>query len=85
MKPVDFEHSNKVLQPSGQKYSDNVKDVSSLPVWTDGEQCVSCWQMSWRERLSALFFGTVWLAVLNGTSQPPVSVRASRGYFIEAD
>lgn len=83
MKPMVFEYSNHVLQPSGQEYSENVTKVSPLSVWTDGEQCVSCWKMSLRERLSALLFGRVWLALLSGETQPPASVVAGREYLRE--
>ena len=81
MKPVAFKHSNKTLQPSGKKYSQNVTSVAPLPVWTDGEQCISCWKMSLRERLSALLFGRVWLALLSGQTQPPACVTVSKEYL----
>jgi hypothetical protein len=83
MKPVQFRYSNRTLQPSGKEYSSNVTGVDPLPVWTDGEQCVSCWQMSLRERLSALLFGRVWLAVLSGRTQPPVCLQVTRNYLKE--
>jgi hypothetical protein len=83
MKPISFKHQMKELQPSGKKYSDNVLSVEPLPVWTDGEQCVTCWEMSWRERISALFFGRVWLAVLSGDTQPPVFISAELQYLAE--
>lgn len=85
MKPINFKYSNHTLQPSGAEYSDNVIGVDPLPIWTDGEQCVSCWRMSWRERLSALLFGRVWLAVLSGYTQPPVCIQASREYLKEVN
>jgi hypothetical protein len=34
--------------------------------------------MSFRERLSALLFGRVWLFVLSGKTQPPVSLFAAK-------
>ena len=83
MRPVQFKHAIGELHPSGKQYSDNVTSVEPLPVWTDGEQCVSCWQMSWRERLCALLFGRVWIAVLTGQTQPPIYAQASREYFEE--
>jgi len=83
MRPVEFKYQNNVLQPSDKKYSKNVTGIDPLPIWTDGEQCVSCWRMSWRERLSALVFGRVWLAILSGRTQPPVWVGASRDYLKE--
>ena len=84
MKPTGFELSNTTLQPSGATYSKNVTRVEPLPIWTDGEQCVSCWQMTWRERLSALIFGRVWIAALSGQTQPPIYAEAARSYFREA-
>jgi len=84
MKPIEFEYANRLLDPSGHMYSENVTEIVPLPVWTDGEQCVSCWKMSLTDRLSALLFGRVWLAVLSGETQPPVSIQASRNYLKEA-
>ena len=84
MQPVNFELSNRVLQPSHTVYSEDITGVIDLPVWTNREQCVSCWRMSWRERLSALLFGRVWLAVLSGETQPPVCIHAERKYLAVA-
>ena len=85
MKPVQFRYSNKILQPSGKQYSGNIASVDPLPIWTDDEQCVSCWQMSLRERLSTLIFGRVWIAVLSGGTQPAVYLTASRSYLQKDD
>lgn len=85
MRPVPFKYANKMLQPSGAQYSDDVLKVDSLPVFTNGEQCVSCWQMSLRERLSALLFGRVWLSLLSGQTQPPAHIQASREYLRELE
>jgi len=84
MKPVAFRLSNKVLRPGGGEYSENVTGVDPLPIWTDGEQCVSCWRMSLHERLAALLFGRVWVSVLSGSTQPPFCVTAEREYLKEA-
>ena len=81
MKPIEFELSNTTLQPSGKLYSKNVTGVEPLPIWTDGEQCVSCWRMTWRERLSALIFGRTWIAILSGSTQPPIFATATNGYL----
>ena len=84
MKPIEFKYANWRLDPpAGKEYSENVTGIDPLPVWTDGEQCVSCWQMTWRERLAALLFGRVWLAVLSGSTQPPVCIEAGRAYLEE--
>lgn len=82
MKPIEFPEAIKNLQPSGKQYSENVIDVKALPIWTDGEQCVSLWKMSWRERLAMLFRGTIWVQVLTSKpSQPPIAFWTGRKFF----
>lgn len=71
MKPIDFPQSTKVLQKPSTM-SDN--ESSSLHVWNDGKQCVSCWKPTFKERMNILFGGKVWLGVLSGKTQPPVFV-----------
>jgi hypothetical protein len=85
MKPADFPESNRIIVPSDHVYSDNITGIDALSAWSDGEQCVSLWRLSWRERLSALIFGRVWLALLSGDSQPPVYVEARRQYFKDGE
>lgn len=86
MNPSDFKYSNTVLNPpKDAEYSDNVSDVIPLPVWTDGEQCVSCWRPSLRERISILLFGKVWLGVLSGRSQPPVYLTGTRKHLEDCE
>nr|DAK21575.1 MAG TPA: hypothetical protein [Caudoviricetes sp.] len=69
MKPIDFKQSTKVLQRSADMTDD---ECSSLPVWSDGTQCVSCWKPSLSERISLVFGGRLWLGVASGSTQPPV-------------
>ena len=71
MKPIDFPQSTKVLQKPSTM-SDN--ECSSLHVWNDGKQSVSCWKPTFKERMNILFGGKVWLGVLSGKTQPPVFV-----------
>ena len=58
-------------------------ECGSLPVYTDGNYCLSSWKMNFWERLSVLFFGRVWLWVHFGTSQPPVCLEAKRTPFLK--
>lgn len=81
MKPIPFPEAMKDLQPSGKQYSENVESVKPLPIWTDGEQCVSKWQLSWRERVAMLFRGTIWVQVLSGSSQPPIAFWHGKRFF----
>ena len=80
MEPVKFKQANKdLLKPEG--WTD--EQCSSLPVFTDGKECISLWQMTWRERFSALFFGKIWLFVYSGQTQPPVALMAAKEIFKE--
>lgn len=73
MKPVKFPEANKnLLKPSSM----TDEQCSSLWVQNDGEESISCWQLTWGERLQALLFGRIWLGVLAGRTQPPVRLWA---------
>lgn len=78
MEPMKFEQANKnLLKPQGM----TDEECGSLPVFSDGQQCISLWKMTWRERLSALFFGKIWLSVYSGQTQPPVWLMAANEIF----
>lgn len=78
MIPIKFPEYNKELQKPSSMTDDECKP---LLVFTDGKQCVSLWKMSWKERLHALFHGTVWLQVVSGITQPPVALSAQKTIF----
>jgi hypothetical protein len=81
MIPIKHRFANTTLNaPAGKE-----DEISSLPIYTDGEQCISCWRLTWRERLAALIFGRVWLSVLGGSTQPPVWLWATREALREND
>ena len=80
MKPTKFEQSNRTLLRPSNMTDD---ECSSLDVYTDDNQCISCWRLSWRERLSALLFGKVWVYVLSGNTQPPIVLVCERDIFKE--
>jgi len=80
MEPINFLQATKKLGPP---IGMTEEQCGSLPVFTDGKQCISLWQMNWRERLSALFFGKIWLFVWSGQTQPPVSLMAANEIFGE--
>lgn len=73
-----FKHPycNKVLRaPEG------MKNVTDLALFVGGGRCISAHKLSFRERISALVFGTVWLDLISGDSQPPCMVTVQRSYF----
>ncbi len=78
MTPIKFQESNKdLLKPVGMTDA----ECSSLPVFTDGKQCISLWQLTWKERFQVLFLGRIWLAVLSGQTQPPVWMDSRKTVF----
>lgn len=68
MKPIKFDESNVIYGGSG---------VESLPALNDGSQIVSCWNMTLRERISALIQGKIWLCV-RGQDHPAVWLAANK-------
>ncbi len=78
MKPIHFEEANKdLLKPNSM----TDKKCGSLPVWTNNKQCISCWKMSFKDKIRAILFGKVWLSVLSGQTQPPVSLTIEKSMF----
>lgn len=80
MKAIKFKQANRNLTKP-QNMTD--EECSSLWVFSDNRECISCWKLSFRERLSALFFGRVWLSVLSGSTQPPVWLGCERTPFLK--
>lgn len=72
MQPVSFNNVNKILTGSGLGPEGN--KIENLPIWTDNKVCVSCWKLTWKERVRLLWRGRVWVAVLSGDSQPPLAL-----------
>ncbi len=80
MEPIAFDYQTKVLnRPEGM----TEEECGPLPVYSDGEQCISLWKMSWRERISALIFGKVWLRIHSGHTQPPVAIDSTNQIFVK--
>jgi len=76
MEPTDFKEKTKTLTAPP-----SMPDCKDLPIWNDGTTSISCWKASWRERLSVLFHGLVWVRVVFGPSQPPIAVQGKRTVF----
>lgn len=80
MKPTKFKYANRCL---GKPKDWPEGSCDDLPIFTNGAMCISKWRMTWRERLSALIFGTVWANVYSGATQPPVFLWVHRSAFKE--
>jgi hypothetical protein len=55
--------------------------VLDLPTYRDEDGVVSCWRMSWRERIAALWYGRVWFHA-SAQTHPPIYLQASKGFFL---
>jgi hypothetical protein len=77
VKPTLFPESNGTLGGGPAAKYGTEDDVVDLPVHRDGQQIISCWRLSWRERVQLLVTGRVWLLVFSGSTHPPVSVVAN--------
>ncbi len=83
MKPLNFKESNLSLSPP-RNWPDKANPCRRLDVYKDDFQTISCWKMSWVERLSSLIFGRVWVQVACGKSNPfPIALTAQRMIFKE--
>jgi len=66
MKPIEFKEKNCV-------YAEHQPEYLPLPAHkTKDGRVISCWQLSFKERLQALFKGKVWFMVMtfNKNLQP---------------
>jgi hypothetical protein len=81
LKPIEFKESNKVLT----KPQNMDEECGDLHVFNDGKQSISCWRLSFKQRISALLFGRIWLSVFGGITQPPVWIDCSKTVFIDKE
>lgn len=79
MKPIKFKEVTTTLnKPSGM----TDEQCSSLPVYCDGVNCVSCWRASFIERIKIALTGKVYVGVMSGNTQPPIFV-AGESVFVK--
>ena len=68
--PVNFKQANFVWK--GWPGKGDEPGVLDLPSYREGDQTISCWKMTWKERLRVLLTGKTWLFVWGG--HPPVYI-----------
>lgn len=89
MTPVDFPEANRTIgcRPSATDYGahrdDPVEPIRAL-VTEDGV-VTELWRPTWRERLSVLVFGRVWVELLTGNGRPqPIALSGRKTIFLPA-
>lgn len=58
MKPIEFPEQTVVWAKDQPPYL-------PLPAYSNERETISCWQLTWLERLVVLFTGRVWLRLCN--------------------
>lgn len=58
MNPIEFPEQTIVWAKNQPRYL-------PLPAYTDDKQTISCWKLSWYERIKVLLFGKLWLRQMN--------------------
>lgn len=61
MKAVKFKEQNVVFAEDQPEYT----PLPALVLNTDDGQVVSCWKLSFRERVRVLFTGRIWMSLLS--------------------
>lgn len=68
MKPIKFKEQNiNFTAPQGM----TEEECGTLPAYSHESGILSCWEMTFRERLKVLFTGRVWFDIM-ARSQPPI-------------
>jgi len=79
MKPIEFTESMYVLAaPKNQE-----KEVDPLPVYSDKQKCISCWELTDEEIEIIKKTKRVYLGVLSGKTQPPVFLTIQPPFNLE--
>lgn len=84
MHPIQFAEQTVELQPNPNQLEIDGQKVGTLPIFSDGDVCISCWNLSFTERLKAIWYGRVWLGIHTGRTQPPVWLSADKSVFDSA-
>ena len=61
MKPVEFKHQNIVFAKDQPEY----QPLPALKIESQTGEVISCWKLSFKERIQVLFFGRVWLSLMS--------------------
>jgi hypothetical protein len=61
MKPIEFKHQNVIFAKDQPEYS----PLPALRIDSPQGEVISCWQMSFKERMKVLLTGKVWLSLMS--------------------
>ena len=61
MKPIKFKHQNTVFAEDQPEYN----PLPALKIAGYKGETISCWKLSFKERIKVLFFGVIWMNLLS--------------------
>lgn len=61
MKPVEFKHQNIVFAKDQPEY----QPLPALRIDSPNGEVVSCWKLTFKERIKIIFTGRVWLSLMS--------------------
>ena len=82
MKPIEFPEQNCNL---GRPSNMTDEECGSLPVFRDGQRCISKWALSEADKKHIAEKGYIYLHVYGGSTQPPVWIDANDDVFIKPE
>lgn len=60
MKPIEFEHQNTVYAKDQPQY----QPLPALKIDSENGEVISCWSLSFKERIKVLFTGKIWMSLM---------------------
>ena len=82
--PIDFKQSNMWLSVCEEHKKLGAESMHAAHIqYENGINAIlECWKLSWKERLSVLFFGKVWLSIWTMPDHvPPVYIAGEREFI----
>ncbi len=61
MKPIEFKHQNIVFAKDQPEY----QPLPALKLDTTEGEVISCWKLTFKERIKIIFTGRVWLSLMS--------------------
>lgn len=84
MKPTTFAEANGTLTGGpAYRYGTDL-DVADLQVYRGGGQIISCWELSFWDRVRCAIFGKVWLRVCASGTHSPVCLESEYPFARQA-
>ena len=83
MKAISFRAANDLIHRNPNAiYSDSIKEIQPIPIYTNGEVCISKWKLSFMDKIRVLISGYVWVATLDDGRQPPIELSTCKDYIV---